>query len=134
MNFLLYATVTDGPGERLQKVIEAMVREEKVEIYRTIHNFSRRLRQPARRPAIAVLFAATRKDLLDLLSLGDLLDDVRVILVLPDGQDDTIAKAHTLRPRFLTYSDSDFADVAAVLNKMLGNTYPEKKSSSNKGR
>jgi hypothetical protein len=34
----------------------------------------------------------------------------------------TIAKGHTLRPRFLTYADSDFAEVVAVLSKMFENT------------
>jgi len=29
-------------------------------------------------------------------------------------------KGHSLRPRFLTFVDSDFNDVAAVLKKMIG--------------
>ncbi|NVM57217.1 MAG: hypothetical protein HWN51_03755 [Desulfobacterales bacterium] len=77
---------------------------------------------------IAVLLAASREELSDILSIRDLLTDIRVILVLPDRDDDTIAKGHTLRPRFFTYADSDFVEIAAVLSKMLASNYPYKKA------
>jgi hypothetical protein len=121
MNLLFYSTVTDGAGERLLRVIEEVVPAEKTEIYRTIDTLTRRLRQPAHHPTIAVLFAASRQDLLEIASIKELIWNLRIILILPDREKDTIAKGHTLRPRFLTYSNSDFADVAAVLRKMLGN-------------
>ena len=124
MNTLFYTTVTDGSGERLQRVIEGLVPEENTETYRTIHSLSHRLRQPkvSNHQTIAVLLAASRDALLDILSIRHLLCDLRIILVLPDGQDDTIAKGHSLRPRFSTYVDSDFTDVVAVLRKMLENS------------
>ncbi|MDP3029372.1 MAG: hypothetical protein Q8O04_07735 [Deltaproteobacteria bacterium] len=37
----------------------------------------------------------------------------------PDQEKDTIAKGHSPRPRFVTYADSDFLDVAAALGKIL---------------
>ncbi|MCD6199973.1 MAG: hypothetical protein J7K15_15635, partial [Deltaproteobacteria bacterium] len=55
-------------------------------------------------------------------SVRDLIWDLRLILILPDREAGTIAKGHILRPRFLTYLDSDFTEVAAVLKKMLSNT------------
>jgi len=120
MNLLLYAPVRDGVGERLQKVVEAMVPVHNTEIYRTVETLTRRLREPAHRPSIAVLLAASREDLLEILSIKELIWDLRIILILPDREKDTIAKGHALRPRFLTYSDSDVTDVAVVLRKMLG--------------
>ena len=34
-------------------------------------------------------------------------------------EEDTVSKGHLLRPRYLTYADGDFEDVAAVLEKIL---------------
>jgi hypothetical protein len=121
MRLLFYAPVSEGAGERLQKVIKESVPKNKVnvEVYRNIENLSRRLRQPAEDLPIAVLLAARREDLLDILSVRDLLCDVRIILILPDRDENTISLGHTLRPRFLSYTDSDFADVFAVLEKCL---------------
>ena len=48
---------------------------------------------------------------------------LRVILILPDADPQTIARGHNLRPRYLSNIQSDFQDVAAVLRKMLA--FPE---------
>ena len=55
-----------------------------------------------------------------MLSLRKLLSDLRLILILPDRDRDTVMSAHALRPRFLTYADGNLDDIAAVLRKMLG--------------
>jgi hypothetical protein len=125
MNVLLYATETDGAGAQLQRAVEAVVPKKKTEVYRTIDGLSRRLRQPIYDVAVAVLFAATKKELSDILSIRGLLQDIRIILVLPDRDEETITKGHTLYPRFLTYADGDVLDVAAVLNKMVGNIHAD---------
>ncbi len=127
MNLLLYTTETKENGKHLQSVIEGLVPEDKAEIYRTIDSLSHRLRQPRCDLDVAILLAASNEDLMDLLTISDLLDDLRVILLLPNREKDTIAKGHTLRPRFLTYVDSNLSDVAAVLSKMLQNTHPDNK-------
>ena len=119
MTVFLYAKIEDGPGTRLERVIETFVPEENLEIYRTLDDLSHRLRQPGDNIAISVLLTASHEDLLDLLLIRDLLADVRIIIVLPDSEDKTIAKGHSLRPRFISYADSDFMDVGAVLSKMF---------------
>jgi hypothetical protein len=62
----------------------------------------------------------SKGDLLDILTLQHLLRDVRIILILPDDDDDTLAKGHALRPRFLSYREEGFADIADVLSRMIG--------------
>lgn len=123
MNLLFYATETKGNGKKLQSVIEEMVPEAKAEIYRTIDRLSHRLRQPKYNLAVAVLLASSMEDLMELLTIRDLFDDIRVILLLPNRKKDTINKGHTFRPRFLTYADGNLLNVAAVLSKMLRNTH-----------
>jgi hypothetical protein len=68
---------------------------------------------------IVILHAADRTDLDEILSIRQLLDDLRTILILPDRDHDTIAQGLTLRPRYLSFTDGDFGDVSAVLAKML---------------
>ena len=119
MNLLLYRTAAEGTGERLQSVIETLAPKVKAEIACTLDRLSCRLRQPKDDFTIAVLLAASRNDLADILSIHDLLCDIRIILILPDREDDTVAWGHALQPRFLSYIDRDFTDVAAVLAKMV---------------
>ena len=134
MNLLFYATVADRVGEKLQGVIEDLVPKEKIEVYRTAEDLSSRLREPTYDLSVAVLLAATKEDLSSLISNKELIWNLRVILVLPDRQDDTVTKGHLLRPRFLTYADGNFSDVSTVLRNMLQSRYPDHKNSNNSGR
>ena len=119
MCLLLYTPVSGEFGEQLQQEIKELISHYEVEVYRNLQSLSHRLRQRADDLLIAVLHAARREDLSDILSIRDLLRDIRIILVLPDRDESTIAKGHTLRPRFLSYSDSDFTDIFSVLKKCL---------------
>jgi hypothetical protein len=120
MNLFFYSTETGGTGGKLQRLVEALVPEEKVEVYRTIRRLSERLYLPRNSMSIAVLHARSKRELVDIVSMGTLLHDTRIILILPDWEDETIALGHRLRPRFLTFGDSDFTEVLEVLGKMLG--------------
>jgi len=119
MNVLFYSTMKGDIWERLQESIKAVVPSENMEIYRTIAGLSKRLCQPLYDLSIAVLLATTGEELQEILSIQDLITDIRVIAIIPDREKETISKGHLLRPRYLTYADGDFADVAAVLGKML---------------
>ncbi len=119
MKILLYEPVIEGNNGQLHRMIEDLNLECGLEIYRTIESLSHRLRQPDKNFTAAILFTTSKQELLDVLSVRDLLFNVRIILVLPDREEDTITKGHSLRPRFLTYINSDFGDIAAVLSKML---------------
>jgi hypothetical protein len=120
MSVLYFASVVDGIGGKLEAVVESLVPMKEIEVYRKLDDVTHRLRQYRNNLTLAVIFAANQAELANILSLGELLRDLRVILVLPDRERDTIKKGHTLRPRYLAYADGDFSDVAAVLNKMLG--------------
>jgi hypothetical protein len=125
MNLLLYSPTRDAVGERLQRVVEAFVFPDEIKVCRTLQDLSAALRRPNHHLATAVLLATTNEDLTGFLNIRDLLDNLRVILVLPDRHDETVTKAHGLRPRFLAYADGDFIDVAAVLNRMRARAHSE---------
>ncbi len=122
MKLLFYAESSKGAGGRLQRIIEAFVPKRQIDRFKSIEILSQSLCRPRMGDdvGVAVLLAETEEQLARLLEIRDLLEDVRILLVAPNRDKDTVAKAHTLLPRFLTYTDSDFVDIAAVLNKILG--------------
>jgi len=117
MGSLLYASTDNDDGKRLYAVLKERA-PIKLELYQTLESLVSRLHRPLIDLKIAVLMAPTRKALDDFVQLRDLLRDMRLLLILPDREPGTIAKGHKLRPRLLTYTDSDFSDVATVLNRI----------------
>ncbi len=55
---------------------------------------------------IVVIFADSTIELDAIISRREMFTDCRVILVLPDGDIESIHKGHMLRPRFIGYKDS----------------------------
>ncbi|HPL62403.1 MAG TPA: hypothetical protein PK587_01430 [Syntrophales bacterium] len=132
MNVLFYA-IEDLPGERLQRVIEAIIPLEKIERCRSINSLALRLRQPLTDPSVAVLLTSTPNELIEIMPYRELLKDFRIVLILPDRNPATVAMGHLLRPRFVSHIDGEYLDIAAVLIKMIGklnNTENETKTSN----
>ena len=119
MKVLYFGTTKNGDGKRLQQVIESVVPIEDIEIYRNIEELGKRLRLPTSDLRIFVLLTKSKTELFDLILIKKWLLDLRILLILPDGDNETITMGHTLFPRFLTYADNDFKDVEAVLKRMV---------------
>ena len=119
MTLLIYSTTTSLEEKRLLRIIELMLPEKKFKFYRTIDDFSQRLRQPVLKQRIVILLLNSPKELEDVLSIRELLEDAKIILIVPDTNPATLARGHTLRPRFLSDCNSDFVDVAAVLGRII---------------
>ncbi|MBC8440420.1 MAG: hypothetical protein H8D87_12140 [Deltaproteobacteria bacterium] len=115
----LYARKIDDISKQLEKAIKLFVPETNIEIRLSIDSLSDSLSHSANHNTIAILLAAGKKDLDDLLTIYDLLVTIHCILILPDDDMETIAKGHKLYPRFISYTNSDFKDTGAVLEKIL---------------
>ena len=118
---IIYLSSRKESGDKLREIIETVVSYEDIRFYRTIDTLSQGLRQPRNDVNVAVLVASNRVELHDLIALRSLLWDIKIILILPDSDPNTVAEGHILRPRFLIDCHSNFQDVAAVLNRMIGN-------------
>ena len=125
MSLIVYIPGEDRNGERLQRMIEYLNWGEPIEIFYTLKRLVYRLRHPTGKEDIALLLASTSKDLNELVLNSHLLSSLRIILILPDNNEKNISKGHLLRPRFVTYSDEDFSDIALVLNKMKKKAFPK---------
>jgi len=119
VGLLYYANGDHNASKWLHDRIETMVSMEAREAFSDLDSLRRRLCRPRNGLTIAVLVAATGEELWDLLAMRDLLADLRLILVLPDRSRETIKAGHRMAPRFLSYIDSGFEEVEAVLEQML---------------
>lgn len=124
MVFIIYKSLTDS-SNKLQRIIEPLVSKTQLEKYSSIKKLTQRLQQPMKEEVVGILMPSNAKDLSDLLSIKNLVREIRIILVLPDRDEKTISIGHTLRPRFLTYADGDLTDVAAVMSKMMNKPMKE---------
>ena len=119
MTLFIYSTTANAAEKRLLRVIELFLPEKIFKFYRSVDDFSEQLRQPVLNQRIVILLTASGKELDDILSIRELLEDSKIILIVPDTDPAMLARGHTLRPRFLSHCNSDFVDVAAVLGQMI---------------
>ena len=119
MKVLLYFPEMSGVGDQLQKLVEARIPGEKLEVYHSIDKLSQRFKQPFDDLGVAVLMAANHEELMNIFSIRDLLRSLRIILVTPDQKEETVFLAHQLRPRLLTYINGDLSSITTVLARML---------------
>jgi len=118
MGLLFYAASKKGTAKRLERIIEGLVPQKDIEIYLTIESFSQRLKRFRGDLYLMVVLTTTADELREIFLIRDLLFDIPLILILPDGEPDTISKGHKFRPRFITYADGDFYEFKMVLEKM----------------
>ncbi|MHC1728848.1 MAG: hypothetical protein AB9866_23070 [Syntrophobacteraceae bacterium] len=119
MATIFFSTAFDKVSLKILKSVGEAIHPEPLMVYHDIEAFAERLWQPISEHDIAVVYLSTRRELLNLIKLGERLIDLQTILILPDSKEDTLEKAHLIRPRFLTYPESAPSAIAAVLAKML---------------
>ncbi len=108
MKLFFYATEKNGFGKHLEQAIGEIVPKENIEAYHSFANLSKRLYQPRDGLTIAVLAVAHRAELLDLLSLDDLLSDYHIILILPENGQDMALKAHRIAATIFDFRRQEF--------------------------
>jgi hypothetical protein len=66
-----------------------------------------------------VLLINDRKELEEILSLKNILWDIKVIIIFSGQANISTMEALALRPRFLTWTDADLSQVVDVLGNMM---------------
>jgi hypothetical protein len=118
-NILLFSTQVSNPENDLINSLEGWIPRKKVKIYRNMESLLTKLQKPLAQKPFLILFIYDQEDLDTLISQKLLLNDIPIILILPERGSQMIARGHNLRPRFLSYHDSDINEVKGVLRKML---------------
>ena len=115
------------------RALEKLVSGVNVKVCRDPDALRRRLLPGRNSPLAVVILAVTKQDLLSVMPLRDLLLGFRVIVVLPDSDDVTLAMGWGIWPRFVSYADGDLWDVAGVLGKITGSAPPQDKVKGDPG-
>ena len=121
MNIILYKANEQQESDSLWGVVCESVPTGMAEKYSSLEEFKNRLLLYKNNIEIVLLTARTKEELKQFIGLREFLADIRVILILPDRDHDTLSNAHALYPRFITYIDGDYSDLKAVLTKMQNN-------------
>lgn len=118
MSLLVYLSKLNGTAKRIRDTVDALNWNGTVELFYSFKEFELRLRHPNGGEDIGLLFFSTPDDLNQMILSRHLLSNLRLIVILPDREAETVAQGHLLRPRFLSYRDADFSNVIMVLQKM----------------
>jgi len=116
---LLYAKTRNDIFQQLVQIIDSRVSGACLENYSNPEELFQRLRKPRLNIKIAVFSIGSAAELDRLLTVRDLLADMRLVLVLADKDPRTLSKAHALAPRFITFDDAGVAPLVSVVEKMM---------------
>jgi len=119
MEILFYYSQADGEGNKMLRMMEQLAGQVRVRVLRNWKIFSEELLKPHLDAAVAVVLISRREELLDAVSMRDLIHEYRLVLILPDRGEDTVSLGHSLRPNFMTYRMGDLRELEIVLKKML---------------
>lgn len=119
MQLLIYASPFDSAGRSVLKSIGSKNHGFETHCLYTIKDLETHLRQPSPLPKIILLMPQNQDDLDNLIAMGHLMRDTKVVLMLPGDGHHINAKAHQLRPRFLGYNDGDPSYLTTVICKLM---------------
>ena len=118
-NILLCTAPSHQVTTKLKDIIQSISKKNNIIAVTNTRDLLDILHKPMNGVDAVVIFRASRKGLSALLNLSEELHRLPLILILPDQKNQTIANGHSLRPRFLSYMDSDFSDVRDALQNIL---------------
>ena len=117
---LFYFAGNDKPlSAGLLDIIEACTSPESIFVHTSVNSLAARLRRFYADSIMIVILTTTVGELMDIVAIKELLQDLPILLILPDNKKETISKGTTLHPRFISYLQDDFTEVESVMRKMV---------------
>jgi hypothetical protein len=117
MCMLFYSIKSEDEGKRISGQIKSSIPDERLRVLRTVVGLANSLKNfPP--PSLALLVVADQEELSSLLSLKKFLLHSQIILVLPDRSDSGLRLSLALNPVLTSFRDSNFSEVAAVLERL----------------
>lgn len=118
---LLYATNDVRDTILFVQALTSSIAGFKIERHISIESLTDRLLQAASTKAIAVIYAASEKDLIDLYFIQHVLRRIEFVLLLPDTERHTIAMGHRLNPCFMNTTNIDISQIVDVVKNIAVN-------------
>ena len=122
-DILIYSIAQNDTYKRLQRALKCIGVYQVSPDCRSVKALTDHLKQRSSvRPVIILLSVLSQAELDEIAAIHTpaLFRDAKVILILPDHQPDMIRTGFSVQPRFTTFADSDFSEIAKVLAKMMG--------------
>ena len=119
---IVYADSDSGnEGQRLHEALRQVRGQYEAEKYEHLEALRSRFKQVHwyRDLHVYVLLADSRDRLEELYSLGNLLEDRKIVLILPDDARSTYAKGFQMYLRFVTLMPGGYEELCAVMTEML---------------
>jgi hypothetical protein len=118
-NLIVYNKLPDQLDQEIEAGIIGQGLGASLKVCRTLQELRQMMEEDAGRQNMAVLVPSDLDDLEGLIALrlGDW--PTKLILVLRQNDPTALARAHALRPRFLTFADSNLAEVAMVARNLI---------------
>lgn len=118
MNILCCAS-TPAMLEKISKAAIALsVDGVGIELYKSIEEVYSRLCNPGSSARVLILCPKNNKEMEKVISLQDVLSRVKIILILPKRDKNSVKLAYRIFPRFMAFADEDFTSITMVLQKM----------------
>lgn len=119
MNLLCLMPGESGEEDRFVQAARPLFSPDKVEVFRDLDAFAARLHKPRDASCALLVVDPSDKDLERLAGLRIFLKDARILLVLADGREETIALAHRTLPTYISYLDNGTAGIVTVLKRIM---------------
>ena len=119
MQILFYYSKANDTGDKLLMMLEKLDDQIRINIYRDWKIFTEELMEPKFDHPIMIVMISRKEELFNAISIRDRIHEYRLMLILPDDDEETVSLGHSLRPNFITYDRGDLGDIEIVLKKML---------------
>jgi hypothetical protein len=127
MRAVLYANEMNEIRKEFENKIQEELSGIDFQTLNSIQTLSAILRKPMNQVSVIVILICSNDEFTDFINLIPFFENIRVILVLPDREERTLALGLKLSPSFISYIDNGVGDICAVLRKI------QKKSSGYQG-
>lgn len=124
MKAIFYQPEQAGKDQKFQDLADCLNSMITVETARTIEDLKLKLRMPKCDLVFVVLYASSKHELNSLLEIKNYLEDIKILLIVPDDRKETISLGFKLYPRFMTSISDDYYTFTAIIMKMVNNLIP----------
>ncbi len=128
MKLVIYAHPFDGTARKVLHRLRKQYEGSNCVYLPALDDVATYLREPSHLDELLVLMPKDRRELDDLVAIGDLMRDTKLVLVLPEDDPGINERSHLMRPRFVTYTDCDPSHLVLVVDRLLeaDTTWPMK--------
>jgi hypothetical protein len=116
---LYYSEEAERRGRKLLEVLNKDLPDMRLELFTDFEELVTGLQRPEVNPAVVVLVIGSRTELDEFLPLRPVLQNTRVVLVLPDQARETLNLAEQLDPYYIKPPGDDFVELASIVDELL---------------